>query len=239
MKEYLLELIDRKNLSRTQTYDLLSKLLEAPLEQQAAILALFSAKKECVEEILGSRDFFLEHSMKVDCPYDAIDLAGTGGDAIGTFNISTAASLVIASCGIHVAKHGGRNATSKSGSTDVLESLKIQLSNNPKEVLSSLKSNKFAYLSGPLFNPLLKHFRCLKKNIGIPNIFNIICPLLNPTQLKRQVIGVYSKDLLMSIATVLKASGSNHVLVVHSEDGLDEISISAHTYCRIKRWKNI
>lgn len=223
MKKYIHKLIARDNLSRLESYDLFALMENAPVEQQAAILALLRAKNETIEELLGARDFFFAQTIQIKAPYDIVDIVGTGGDGIGTFNISTAASLVIASCDVYVAKHGGKSATSKSGSADVIEALGI----HNMDVSKSLASNHYAYLRGSLFNTALKQYAPLRKNLSFPTIFNILGPLMNPTSPKKQVIGVYRKDLVIKVAEILKSLGSQHALIVHSEDGLDEFSISA------------
>jgi anthranilate phosphoribosyltransferase len=230
MKRYLKKLIEKKSLSRSESQEVFSQFKIIPLEQQAAIIALFSAKNITAEELLGARDFFLTQSTQIHCPYDVIDIVGTGGDSLSTFNISTAASLLVASCGVYVAKHGGRNVTSQSGSADVMQSLKIVASDTEAEILASLKQTRYAYLCAPVFNQILREYGFFRKNSGFPSLFNILGPLVNPLQPKRQVIGVYRKDLLRPVAEVLEQAGSEHALILHSEEGLDELSISAPTH---------
>lgn len=185
MKSTLEKLIAGINLSKAESYDLFSKLMQAPIEQQAAVLALFAAKGESVEELLGAREFLFEQTTPVNFEFDVIDIVGTGGDNKGTFNISTAASLVIASCGVYVAKHGGRSTTSQSGSTDLLENLGFSLATTPIEIKQSLEKHHYAYLSAPLFNPAFKALSTLRKNLGFPTLFNFLGPLLNPINPKK------------------------------------------------------
>ncbi len=230
MERYIETLLKGNSLSREESYSLQAGLQDAPREQQAAILALLRVKGETVDELLGAQDFLLKHAPQVECPFDAIDMVGTGGDKSGTFNISTASSLIVASCGVWVAKHGGRSSTSQSGSMDVVECLGLRPMDTLEAVKASLHSHRYAYLSAPLFNQALKSFGPLRKALGFPTLFNIVGPLVNPLQLKRQVIGVYCKDLIKKVSEVLKINGSCHALVVHSEDGLDELSISAPTH---------
>jgi anthranilate phosphoribosyltransferase len=229
MKKYIHQLLSKQNITEQDIYKLFDDLKSSPVEQQAAILTLLQPYTLKPEQLISARNYVFEYTKKISCPYDIVDIVGTGGDNMGTFNISTAASIVLASCGVYVAKHGGRSVTSQSGSADVLELLGIPNPENSIEILELLKNNKFVYLSAGLFNDLLSHYRTLRKNLGIPSIFNIIAPLLNPLQPKRAIIGVYQKSLISPIIQVLKQLNYTHALVVHSHDGLDEISISAPT----------
>ena len=229
MKYYLSAFMQGKNLTRSEAYSIFSRLSTYPLALQAAFIVLLTKKKESEAELLGMLDFMLEQSEPICSSYDAVDIVGTGGDAIGTFNISTAASLVIASCGVYVAKHGGRSVTSQSGSTDVLEALGIPVCRTSEACITGLETQGYTYMWGALFNPALRSFAALRKSLDIPTVFNILGPLLNPMQLKRQVIGVSRPDLLQSMASILKKKGSSHALVVHSDDGMDELSVSAAT----------
>lgn len=229
------QLLDLKSLSKTQSYTLFANLGQASPIEQAVLLTLLAAKGESFQEILGAREFLIEQSsidleLSKKCPTTTIDLVGTGGDGLGTFNISTAASLVVASCGVFVAKHGGRSATSVSGSTDVMSALNLPIYQTSADVMQCLYENQYTYLCGPYFNPTLALFSPLRKQLGFPTIFNILGPLLNPLRLKRQVIGVYRKDLVPIVAAVLKETGSIHALVVHAHEGLDEFSVSGPTY---------
>lgn len=235
MNSIIRQLLEKKSLSASQSYDLLSQLEQSNPVHQATILSLLAAKNESIEEILGARAFLIQQSsfnpnLSKQCPPDTIDIVGTGGDGIGTFNISTAASLVIASCGVPVAKHGGRSATSLAGSTDVMAALNIPIYPTSVQVMQSLHDNRYTYIAGPYFNPTLKAFATIRKQLGFPTLFNILGPLLNPLKLKRQVIGVYRKELVPIVASVLQKTGSIHALVVHAAEGLDEFSVSGPNY---------
>ncbi|PJD94115.1 MAG: anthranilate phosphoribosyltransferase [Legionella sp.] len=230
MTLYLDKLIAGNNLTRHESYTLFSQMATYPLSSQAEILNIFAKKKETAEELLGAMEALLEHSVSIDYPHEVVDIVGTGGDGLKTFNISTAASLVVASCGVTVAKHGGRRVTSLSGSTDVLAALGVPMPQTANASITLLKTQGYTYLWAPLFNPLLSAFGEVRKQLGIPTILNTLGPLLNPIRPKRQVLGVYSQHLVPTIAQVLKASGLDHALVVHSEDGLDELSMSAPTH---------
>ncbi len=229
MKYYINKLLNTESLSREETYILFEHFQSASCEQKSAVLTLLRIKKESVEELLGARDYLIDHMTLIESPWDIVDIVGTGGDGIGSLNISTLASLVVASTGVPVAKHGGRSTTSPFGSMDALSNLSLRPITTPQEVIKSLSLYRYAYLSAPLFNHVLKDHAQLRKSLGFPTIFNTLGPLLNPMQPKRQVIGVYRKDLLIKVAKVLQSIGSKHALIVHSHDGMDEISISAPT----------
>ena len=230
MKEYMRKLLDGKSLSREESRELFSTINESPIPQQSAILALLSSKKEDVQEILGIRDVIYGKTEKIDLPIETLDIVGTGGDGKGTLNISTASSIVIASCGVKVAKHGTGSMSGTAGSANTTEYLGIPMPTTKKEIEESLKNNNYTYIFAPLFNPFLKQFSPLRKQIGIPVIFNILGPTLNPLiHRPKSVVGVFRKDLLHKMATILIDTGIKRALVVHSEDGLDEISICAPT----------
>lgn len=224
------KLLNLENLTQQEAYDLFTEFAEYEPEKQSAVLALFRAKKETTEEIFGALQYFSQHSTNIVHDLEVVDIVGTGGDGMGTFNISTAASIVMASCSVLVAKHGGRSATSIAGSQDVVKALGIQIPQTVEESLKSLRQTHYTYLWAPLFNEELKKYGALRQKIGFPTIFNIIGPLLNPMRPKRCVIGVYRRDLVQKVAEVLAAQMVNHALVVHSDDGLDELSISSNTH---------
>lgn len=224
------KLLHLKNLTQEEAYELFTEFAEYEPEKQSAVLTLLQAKKETAEETLGALQYFSKHSAKITHDLEVVDIVGTGGDSKGTFNISTAASFVIASCGIMVAKHGGRSATSKVGSQDVIQALGIRIAQTVEESLKSLQQINYTYLWAPLFNKELKKYGALRQKLGFPTIFNILGPLLNPMRPKRCVIGVYRRDLVQKVAEVLATQGVNHALVVHSDDGLDEFSISSNTH---------
>lgn len=221
------KMIEGRDLSRGESRELFAGLADLVPEEQAKVLEFFKNKKETPEEIVGALDYLETRSVPVDCPYDVVDIVGTGGDGIGAFNISTTASFVLASCGVYVAKHGGRGATSKAGSMDVLDALGLAYAKNAGEVIESLEKTHYAYLWAGQFNPEFRKFAEVRRQLGYPTIFNVLGPLLNPTKPKRQVVGVYRRDLVKIVAEVLLLQGAVHSLVVNSDDGMDELSISA------------
>lgn len=198
--------------------------------QIAAFLMGLSMKGETEEEILATVKLFREYAIKINAPNNAIDIVGTGGDKAGTFNVSTATCFVVAASGIPVAKHGNRSASSLCGSIDVLEELGIKVDMTPKQAEDCLNECGITVLFAPLYHPAMKAVASVRRELKIRTIFNIIGPMLNPAGVKKQLIGVFSAQYMETIAKVLLKLGSEEVMVVHSEDGLDEITITADTY---------
>lgn len=227
LSQCIKKLIAQCDLSESESYTLFQNFKDAPPAQQAAVLTLLTAKGATVPELNGALRFFLSQATTIDYPYPIIDIVGTGGDGIGTFNISTAASIIVASRGVSVAKHGGRASTSKSGSVDVIEHLGIPLYDDSSKIIAGLDKHHYAYLCGPFFNPLLKSLGPLRRSLGFQTLLNILSPMANPMRPSKLVIGVYRKDLMRKLAEVLLALGKEHVIIVHSEDGLDEFSVSS------------
>jgi len=158
-----------------------------------------------------------------------VDTCGTGGDGIQTFNVSTLSAIVAASAGVKVAKHGGRSVSSKCGSADVLEALGVNVNLTAEKVASLVSEIGIAFMFAPNFHPAMRYAAPVRKKLGIRTIFNVLGPLANPASATRQVLGVYDMSLTQTMAEVLSKLGSEHVLVVHGEDGMDEISIASPT----------
>ena len=213
--------------------------VEYPPEQQAALLVLLRARGETPEQLAAIADVFLERAVKIELPNAAVCLCGTGGDGAGTFNISTTASLLIAAAGVPVAKHGSRSVTSKSGSADVLDELGIATDLSPDKAVASLESHNFAFLFAQLYHPAFKYIAPIRTAIGVRTLFNILGPLLHPSNLKRQVIGVFDAKLLDTMANALSIAGHEKTMVVHSADGLDEISMTGPTFTRLVEGEKI
>ena len=185
-------------------------------------------KGESPAEITSFVEVMLQHAVKLDVSNDAVDTCGTGGDSLGTVNISTAAALVVAGCGIPVVKHGNRAASSKSGSADVLEALGVLTSMNPEQVKESFQKCGITFCFAPTFHPAMKHVGPVRKELGIPTVFNILGPLANPAKPKAQVVGVANLAMAPIVAQVL-ANRKTSAFVVRGKDGLDEISIGGPT----------
>ncbi|MEN2985432.1 MAG: anthranilate phosphoribosyltransferase [Thermodesulfovibrionaceae bacterium] len=203
---------------------------KASQAQIAAFLMGLTMKGETEDEILATVKFFREQAIKINAPEDAIDIVGTGGDKAGTFNVSTATCFVVSSAGIPVAKHGNRSASSLCGSIDVLEELGIKVDMTPEQAEKCLYECGITVLFAPLYHPAMKAVASVRRELKIRTVFNILGPMLNPAQVKRQLIGVFSKQYMETIVKVLLKLGSEDIMVIHSEDGLDEITVTADTY---------
>jgi anthranilate phosphoribosyltransferase len=194
-----------------------------------AYLAATADRKPTVDELVGAVTSMRAHMLPVAAPGGAIDLCGTGGDGLGTLNISTAASFVIAACGVPVAKHGNRSASSRSGAADVLEALGVKIGLAPEKATAVLKQTGIVFLFAQTHHPAMKHVGGARKQIGRRTIFNLLGPLASPARVKHQLAGVFSADWLVPYAETLAALGSERAFIVHGRDGLDEMSISGPT----------
>ena len=198
----------------------------------AAIITGLRMKKETVGEIAAAAQVMRELAAKVDVAEDThlVDTCGTGGDSLHTFNISTTSAFVVAAAGGRVAKHGGRSVSSKSGSADVLEALGVNLNQTPQQVAQCIDEIGVGFMFAPNYHAAMKHAAPVRRELGIKTLFNILGPLTNPAGARQQVLGVFSEDLVKTLAHVLQQLGSRHVLIVHGSDGLDEITISGATH---------
>ena len=200
-----------------------------PEVQLAGFLVAMKARGETVDEITGAVRAMRAKMRQVAAPADAIDIVGTGGDAKGTYNISTASAFVLAGAGVPVAKHGNRAVSSKSGAADVLESLGVNLAMTPEQAERCLKTAGIAFLFAPAYHPAMRHAAPVRQGLKLRTIFNLLGPLSNPASTKRQVIGVFSETWLVPLAEVMKRLGATHVWVAHGADGLDELSTTGPT----------
>lgn len=198
-------------------------------EQIELFLTLLHKRGEAVSEITGAAKVMREMASTIRAPAGAIDCCGTGGDASGTYNISTAVALVSAACGATIAKHGNRAATSKSGAADVLESLGVNLDLNKEQLETALEKFNFCFLMATNHHGAMKHVMPARKKIGTRTIFNLLGPLANPANTKFQLIGVFDKKWLRPMAETLKNLGTKKAWIVHGTDGLDEITITSET----------
>ena len=204
---------------------------EATDTQIGALLLAIRRKGETIDEISGAVNAMRSLSTKVELDTEnAVDIVGTGGDGANLFNVSTAASFVVAAAGGVVAKHGNRSVSSKSGSADVLESLKIGINLNPEQVAECINEVGLGFMFAPMHHKAMKHAVGPRRELGLRTIFNILGPMTNPANVDRQLIGVYDRKWCRPIAEVMRNIGSKHILVVHSEDGLDEISCASRTF---------
>tara|TARA_X000001036_G_scaffold382089_1_gene374575 strand:+ start:13 stop:1008 length:996 start_codon:yes stop_codon:yes gene_type:complete len=215
-----------QNLSFEESRVLFSELMEGKHEKNTIIelLDALLKKGETKDELAGGIYILREKASKVNTDENTIDTCGTGGDGQNSLNISTAAAIVLASMGVKVAKHGNKAVSSNCGSADVLEALKVNINLNPKEAEESIKRFNFAFMFAPNYHSAMKHVGPARKKMGKKTIFNLIGPLSSPAQVKRQVIGVFDKKWMMPFAEALKENGVVHAYIVHSDDGMDEIS---------------
>jgi anthranilate phosphoribosyltransferase len=223
---------EHKNLSSQQMTDVMRLIMtgEATPAQVGGFLIGLRMKGETVDEVAAAASVMRELSTRVNVsgPH-LVDTCGTGGDASGSFNISTASAIVAAAAGAKVAKHGNRSVSSKSGSADVLEAAGVSLELTPEQVAACINDIGVGFLFAPKHHSAMKHAIGPRKEMAVRTVFNVLGPLTNPAGAPNQVIGVFSDDWVEPLAQVLKLLGSEHVLVVHAEDGLDEISIAAPT----------
>lgn len=198
--------------------------------QIAGLLVALRMKGESVSELVAAASVMREFAVKVEVSTkNLVDTCGTGGDAKGTFNVSTAAAFVTAAAGGKVAKHGNRSISSKSGSADLLETAGANLQLTPQQVANGIEELGIGFLFAPAHHGAMKHVIEPRKELGVRTMFNLLGPLTNPANAPHQVLGVFSAYWLEPLARVLQLLGSRHVLVVHSNDGLDEISIADET----------
>jgi len=232
MKEFINQLMEGKNLSIKQAAEAMNLIMsgKATKAQIAGFITALRMKGETVEEITGCAQVMRDKATEVK-PKEPIvvDTCGTGGDGVGTFNISTTTALVIAGAGVPVAKHGNRSVSSRSGSADVLETLGVNLELSSQEVAKAVDEIGIGFLYAPKFHKAMKHAIGPRKELGIRTVFNILGPLTNPARAKRQVLGVYDPELTSVLARVLGNLGVEKAFVVHGAGGLDEISILGET----------
>lgn len=212
-----------------QALDLLMSGIAPPVAMGAFLMGL-RVRGETTEEITGAAKFIRSRMITVDAPPGAVDIVGTGGDSRGTYNISTAATFVVAGAGAIVAKHGNRAVTSLSGASDVLAALGVKLDVPPVVVSRAIADAGVGFLWAPLYHPSFKTWAPIRTDLGLRTIFNLLGPLCNPAKVTRQVLGVYDRNLVEPIAEVLRQLGSEHAWVVHGADGMDELTTTGTTH---------
>ena len=230
-KELINKVVEGKNLSFEESKEIFLDIMSGNMSEDLIykFLTSLSSKGETSEEIAGGVFILRDKAIKVNTSDNIVDTCGTGGDGKNTLNISTASSILLSSMGIKVAKHGNKALSSKCGSADVLEKLKININLKSNEVAESIEKKNFGFMFAPNYHSAMKYVGPVRKKIGKRTIFNLIGPLSSPAGVKRQVVGVFSKKWLIPFANALKSLGSKHVWIVHSEDGMDEISPFALT----------
>jgi anthranilate phosphoribosyltransferase len=224
--------VQGNDLTRAQMQTVMKQIMtgECTDSQIGGLLVALRMKGETIDEITAAAEVMasLAAPVPVSSP-NLIDIVGTGGDSTGTFNVSTAASFVAAGAGAVVAKHGNRSVSSKSGSADLLEQAGANLNLQASDVVKVIEQAGVGFMFAPMHHSAMKYAVGPRKEMAIRTIFNVLGPLTNPAKVKQQVVGVFAKELTQTIAEVFKQLGSSHTLVVHSDDGMDEISLCAST----------
>jgi anthranilate phosphoribosyltransferase len=231
IREAIQQVVDGKTLSTDQASAVMDQIMtgEATGAQIGALVTALRIRGETVEEIAGLARSMRDHALRVQLAPDAgivVDTCGTGGDVSGTFNISTTAAFVIAAAGVKVAKHGNRAMTSKCGSADLLEGLGVEIELTPEQVVSCIEDAGIGFMYAPAFHPAMRYVGPSRREIGIRTIFNVLGPLTNPAGARHQLIGVGHPDIAGKLAQVLGVLGSSHAVLVHAEEGLDELGLA-------------
>ncbi len=238
MKFTIEKLLDQENLTQTEAQEVMFQIISGEYDDAkiAGFLIALRAKGETSTEIAGFAQAMRDKMTRIECVDGAIDMCGTGGDASGTFNISTAATFVVAGAGVPVAKHGNRSMTSKSGSADVITALGVDITLSPEKVSECIEKIGLGFMFAPSLHPAMKYAMGARTSLGTRTVFNILGPLCNPAGVERQLMGIFDGSLTEKVAEVLKKLGSSHAMIVHGDDGLDEISTTAST--KVSRLKN-
>ncbi|WP_436641751.1 anthranilate phosphoribosyltransferase [Microbaculum sp. FT89] len=232
LKDFIAKVAAGEPLSRqeaTRAFDIIMSGEATPTQIGGFLMAL-RVRGETVDEIAGAVTTMRAKMLPVKAPANAIDIVGTGGDAAGTYNISTCAAIVTAACGVPVAKHGNRALSSKSGAADALAALGVDIELSPGRIADCIAQAGVGFMFAPAHHAAMKHVGPSRVELGTRTIFNILGPLSNPAGVKRQMIGVFDRQWIVPMAEVLSSLGSEHVWVVHGSDGLDEITTTGPTY---------
>jgi anthranilate phosphoribosyltransferase len=219
-------------LSREESASAFDSLMsgEATPSQMGGLLMALRVRGETVDEITGAVSAMRAKMLRVTAPADAVDIVGTGGDGSGSVNVSTCASFIVAGCDVPVAKHGNRALSSRSGAADVLASLGVKIDLKPEEVGRCVKEAGIGFMFAPTHHPAMKNVGPTRTELATRTIFNLLGPLSNPAGVRRQMVGVFSRQWVQPLAQVLKNLGSEAVWVVHGSDGLDEITLTGPTF---------
>lgn len=233
-KDLLSQLLERQDLTQSAMLEVMRQVMGGELTpvQISAFLIALRAKGETIDEIAAAAMVMRELSIKVDIQETShlIDTCGTGGDGIQTFNVSTVCAFVAAAAGAKVAKHGGRSVSSTCGSADVLEALGVNVNQTPVQVAKCVNEIGIGFMFAPNHHSAMKYAAPVRRELGVRTLFNLLGPMTNPATARRQLMGVFDKSLTMKLAKVLQQLGSEHVLVVHGADGMDEISFTGDTF---------
>ncbi|WP_082235019.1 anthranilate phosphoribosyltransferase [Halobacillus massiliensis] len=232
MKEFLNQIVEGNTLNEEAAYQVMNDIMQGNVTtgQLMSLLSVIRHRGETVEEMTGFVRAMRENMTKLSIEDDSIvDTCGTGGDGSSTFNISTAVSIILAAMGVKVAKHGNRKVSSKSGSADVLEKLGIPIDTTPEEGAKALSDKGMTFMFAPNYHQAMKHAGPARQELGFRTVFNLLGPMSNPANAKRQLIGIYDTAYAEKMAETLKQLGSKHVLLATGRDGLDEITMTGVT----------
>ncbi|MGN0689526.1 MAG: anthranilate phosphoribosyltransferase [Oscillospiraceae bacterium] len=234
IKEAIVKIVDKQDLTYDEAYEVITEIMtgQTTAVQNAAFLSALSTKSskaETIEEITGCAAAMRDRALKVPNDMDLLEIVGTGGDGAHSFNISTTSAIVCAAAGAKVAKHGNRAASSSCGTADCLEALGVNINLEPEKCLELLDKVGFCFFFAQKYHTSMKYVGPIRKELGIRTVFNILGPLTNPAQPKRQLLGVYDGSLVETLAQVLMKLGVESGMVVYGQDKLDEISLSAPT----------
>ncbi|TAL80651.1 MAG: anthranilate phosphoribosyltransferase [Beijerinckiaceae bacterium] len=231
-KPLITKIAEGRSLSRKEAEAAFDALLsgEVTPAQMGAFLIGLRMRGETIEEITGAIAAMRAKMLRVSAPANAIDIVGTGGDGHGTYNVSTLAALIVAACGVPVAKHGNRAASSKSGSSDVLAALGVKLGLSPEGARACLDEAGMCFMAAPTHHAAIRHIMPVRSELGTRTLFNLLGPLSNPAGVKRQLLGVFSRAWLLPLAQALHNLGAERVWLVHGADGLDEVTTTGTTY---------
>jgi anthranilate phosphoribosyltransferase len=231
IKALIAQVASGATLSREMAYEAFDSMMsgEVTPAQIGALLMGLRVRGETVDEITGAVAAMRAKMLAVVAPDNAVDVVGTGGDASGSFNISTCAAFIVAGAGVPVAKHGNRALSSRSGAADVLTALGVKIDIPPETISACIKTARIGFMFAPAHHPAMKHVGPTRVELGTRTIFNLLGPLSNPAGVKRQMVGVFSRQWVEPLAHVLKNLGSDRAYVVHGSDGLDEITTAGPT----------
>ena len=232
IKEAIIKLTNKENLSYGEAKAVMNEIMsgEASDVQKSAYLTALTMKGETIDEITGSAEEMRNHAVHLSHEGDVLEIVGTGGDKSDSFNISTTSSLVIASAGVSVAKHGNRSISSRSGAADVLENLGAKMDLTAEQNENVLKKTDMCFMFAPVYHSSMRYAAPVRKELGVRTVFNILGPLSNPAAAKMQLLGVYDKDLAPALAQVLSNLGVTRGVAGCGDDGLDEITLTGKTY---------
>lgn len=232
IKDILSKLVDKSDLTYDEAYFMLDKIMKAEIEpaQAAAYLTSLRMKGETVEEIAASAKAMRDNGVNLKNCESAIDIVGTGGDKSSSINISSISSFVVAASGIKVAKHGNRAVSSKCGAADLFEALGVNIKTDVNKAKEIYDKTNIIFLFAQIYHQAMKNVAPIRKSLGFRTVFNILGPLTNPAHTDKILLGSYSKELLPFIAEVAKTVGIKNALIVHGEDGLDEVTLTGKTY---------